>query len=237
MTKKRKRISTKKRYWLLDEDVLIEDGDEYSDADAEKWRPVTADYIDITVGDSDYDRVRRAMKGRKQDRHEETRGASDSERLFSNLVRRATRGEADAQFSLGVCYANGTDVVEKDEEEAVRWYRKAAEQGDALAQCYLALCYASGVGIAKNEREAARWFRKAAEQGDATAQFNLGVCYMHGKGVQKSFAEAYKWFNVAAAQGDENAAKSRDELENKMSESDISHAQRLSTEFVERLES
>jgi len=196
---------------------------------------VTAEDIDITVGDSGYDRVRRAMKGRKQDRHEESRGPSDSERILPILVRRATRGEADAQFSLGFCYANGAGV-DKDEEEAVRWYRKAAEQGHAFAQCDLGLCYGSGVGIAKNEQEAARWCRKAAEQGDPRAQFYLGICYKHGKGVQKSFAEAYKWFNVAAAQGDENAARSRDELENKMSESDISRAQRLSTEFVERLE-
>lgn len=93
-----------------------------------------------------------------------------------------------------------------------------------------------GADVEKNQREAVRWYRKSAEQGYATAQFNLGLCYEKGTGVQKSFVEAYKWFNVAAAQGDENAAKFRDELENKMSESDISHAQRLSTEFVERLE-
>ena len=35
---------------------------------------------------------------------------------------------AGAQFNLGVMYANGRGVL-KDEAEAVRWYRLAAEQG------------------------------------------------------------------------------------------------------------
>ena len=43
---------------------------------------------------------------------------SESEPYSPILVERATRGEADAQFSLGVCYANGAGV-EKDEHEAV----------------------------------------------------------------------------------------------------------------------
>ena len=39
------------------------------------------------------------------------------------------QGDADAQFELGFCYANGKGV-EQDQAEAVSWYRKAAEQGD-----------------------------------------------------------------------------------------------------------
>ena len=45
----------------------------------------------------------------------------------------ADRGEAWAQFNLGLAYDKG-DGVEKDLREAVRWYRKAAEQGDKEAQ-------------------------------------------------------------------------------------------------------
>lgn len=35
-------------------------------------------------------------------------------------------------------------------EEAVKWYRKAAEQGYAGAQFELAGCYAEGKGVANN---------------------------------------------------------------------------------------
>ena len=45
----------------------------------------------------------------------------------------ADQGHADAQFGLGICYANGYGV-KKDPAEAVKWYRKAAEQGQADAQ-------------------------------------------------------------------------------------------------------
>ena len=47
--------------------------------------------------------------------------------------RAAEHGYARAQFNLGVRYENGLGV-NKDVEEAVKWYRKAAEQGYAPAQ-------------------------------------------------------------------------------------------------------
>ena len=50
--------------------------------------------------------------------------------------RSAELGDAEGQYGLGVCYAEGTGV-EKNEQEAVKWYRKAAEWGDAAAQKHL----------------------------------------------------------------------------------------------------
>ena len=40
----------------------------------------------------------------------------------------AMMGDADAQYSLGLCYANGGGVPQ-DFEQAATWYRKAAAQG------------------------------------------------------------------------------------------------------------
>ena len=45
----------------------------------------------------------------------------------------AEQGDAEAQFNLGVMYANGRGVPQ-DDSEAVRWYRLAADQGHAGAQ-------------------------------------------------------------------------------------------------------
>ena len=39
----------------------------------------------------------------------------------------AEQGSADAQYNVGVMYENG-DGAEKSDEEAVKWFRKAAEQ-------------------------------------------------------------------------------------------------------------
>ena len=48
------------------------------------------------------------------------------------LRKAAERGDAKAQFSLGVCYQNGWGVG-RDTAEAAKWYSKAAEQGNADA--------------------------------------------------------------------------------------------------------
>jgi len=78
--------------------------------------------------------------------------------------RAAERGDADAQYSLGLDYQQGFDVAQ-DEAEAVKWFRKAAEQNYAAAQYNLGLCYREGFGVAKDEVEGAKWYRKAVEQG------------------------------------------------------------------------
>ena len=112
----------------------------------------------------------------------------------------AERGNAEAQYDLGECYAKGNGV-EKDEAEAVKWYRAAAEQGYARAQYNLGVCHAFGSGVGKDAAESVKWFRAAAEGGHAEAQYNLGVCYAFGIGAGKDAAEAVKWYRAAAEQG------------------------------------
>src|SRR6478736_5768405 len=45
----------------------------------------------------------------------------------------AEKGDARAQYNLGLMYDNGLGVPQ-DYAAALRWYRKSAEQGDAKAQ-------------------------------------------------------------------------------------------------------
>ena len=60
---------------------------------------------------------------------------SDAE-LVKQFREDADLGYPKAQFNLGVMYANGRGGL-KNDVEAVKWYRKAAEQGNALAQVAL----------------------------------------------------------------------------------------------------
>ena len=115
------------------------------------------------------------------------------------------------QFYLGRCYANGQGVA-KDESEAVKWYREAAEQGFARAQHNLGVFYAIGHGVTQDYSEAVKWIRKAAEQGDPEAQRNLGVFYAKGYGVTQDYLEAAKWYRKAAEQGYEEAKKALERL-------------------------
>ncbi len=76
----------------------------------------------------------------------------------------AEQGDADAQYNLGLMYANGEGVAE-DDTQAVYWYRKAAEQGDADAQFNLGFMYANGEGVAEDYILAYVWVNLAAAQG------------------------------------------------------------------------
>ena len=86
-------------------------------------------------------------------------------------------------------------------EEALKWYRKAAEKGNATAQYNAGVLYENGKGVAQDYAEAARWYRKAAEQGHAKAQYNLGGCYYNGLGVAEDKEKAVGWYRKAAEQG------------------------------------
>lgn len=91
---------------------------------------------------------------------------------FNEAKLKAQKGDPKAQFELGVCYFYGKGVSE-NEEEAVKWWRKAANQGLAEAQFNLARCYENGEGIQRNYAEAMKWYRKAAEQGHEDAKESL----------------------------------------------------------------
>ena len=62
----------------------------------------------------------------------------------------AEQGDADAQYNLGVMYANGQGV-EEDNEEAARLIGLAAEQGHVNAQFYLGVMYANGQGVEEDD--------------------------------------------------------------------------------------
>ena len=123
---------------------------------------------------------------------------------YANAVRwyrgAADRGYAEAQFNLGICYANGYGVA-KNDTTASAWYRKAAEQGHVDSQHNLAVRYENGRGLPKDYDQAVYWYRKAAEQGSLKSMTGLGYCYSHGQGVTKDLEEAIRWYRKAAEQG------------------------------------
>ena len=83
---------------------------------------------------------------------------------FVDSVRaQAERGDAVAQYNLGVMYAEGRGVP-LDDREAVRWYRLAAEQGDVVAQVNLAVMYVDGRGVSADNVVAHMWLDLALLQ-------------------------------------------------------------------------
>jgi TPR repeat protein len=123
----------------------------------------------------------------------------------------ALRGEAEAQFSLGVRYAN-THGVGHDYAQAEFWYLKAAAQDHPLANFNLGKMYATGQGGPADPTKAMVRIQRAADLGEAAAQNSLGETYhraiLHGvaEQVAESRVSAYKWFRLAAGQGYKGAA-------------------------------
>ncbi len=58
----------------------------------------------------------------------------------------------------------------RNDAEAVRWYRAAAEQGYAVAQFKLGLMYATGEGVPEDNVLAYAWMNLAGAQGVDEAQ-------------------------------------------------------------------
>ena len=116
----------------------------------------------------------------------------------------AKKGDAIAQYKLGLMYRDGKGVS-KDYKIAVKWFRLGAEQGYAKSELSLGWMYANGYGVPKDDKTAIKWYTLAAEQGYDIAQFNLGVSYENGFGVSKNYKTAIKWYTLAAEQGDTSA--------------------------------
>lgn len=114
----------------------------------------------------------------------------------------ADTGFVPAQATLGVlCATLGRH------DEAVIWWRRAAEAGDVEACFNLAQAQAAGRGTELDEPRAFDGFLQAAEAGLVPAQARVGVLYATGRGVATDPIEAHKWFFIARLGGDRDAAK------------------------------
>jgi TPR repeat protein len=106
----------------------------------------------------------------------------------------ADKGNAQAQFNLGVMYRQGQGVAQND-AQAVAWWSKAAEQGHVEAQDNLGLRYARGQGVAQDWVQADKWFTVAAAAGNQTATGNKKVVELHmpPEKVADASAQAQAW--------------------------------------------
>lgn len=118
-------------------------------------------------------------------------------------------------FNMGKCYSDGIGV-QKDDNEAREWFRKAveassrnnfwallrlAELGDAECMCEVGDHYSDGrswlQGCNQSDEKAFEWYRKSAEGGYHWGCHNVGEYYLKGKSVPKNDEEARKWFRKA----------------------------------------
>lgn len=145
--------------------------------------------------------------------------------------------------------------------EAVKWFRNAANQGDTKAGTLLAQMYGEGLGVPKDFDESSKLLLKAAEQGEVTAQKYLAFMLafqnkitesqnwtrkaaeqgdrwgQRGLGLLyrgKDKVRAYMWYTLAVEQGSKRASKERDAVARGMSADQIAEAKKLAQQWKEK---
>ena len=76
----------------------------------------------------------------------------------------AEKGEAKAQYRLGVLYDQGKGV-KQDRAKAAQWYTRAADQGYIPAQYNLAILYYNGEGVEQDLVLAYAWLQVSIARG------------------------------------------------------------------------
>ena len=191
----------------------------------EKWNGETY-YLKASI-DADTERVLNALEEFKKDKSEESQ--KQLEQFKENQHALKTAREEIAQLKIQLNHTNNATEKEKivvkyiekvnqmssiemvvkgidyqsegRYEDAVYWFRKAAEHGNILGQNNLGQMYLNGRGVKQNDAQAAHWYRKAVEQGSELGQILLGFMYEHGRGVVQDPVEAARLYRKAAEQG------------------------------------
>jgi uncharacterized protein len=123
---------------------------------------------------------------------------ADDAATFSGMLALANRGDAEAQYHVGMMYNNGIGT-QQDPMQAFGWFEKSAAGHDPLGAFKLG-CYYAGqfAGVVKTDEDAALKYKLvSAKAGYALAQHDVAVHYAR----QGNFEEAVKWLKLASDQG------------------------------------
>jgi len=126
--------------------------------------------------------------------------SGDDGDFLQALRRLGDGGNAYIMYRLGRMYAAGIGVA-RDENEAVRWYRKGATAGNLQATTALAIALLEGRGTGKDPQEAVRLLKLAADKDNLDAMYRLGALYAQGAIVSKDALEAVRLFTRASEAG------------------------------------
>ena len=112
------------------------------------------------------------------------------------LYRGAVLGNVGCMHALGTYYKSN-DVAILKYDEALIWFKKAAECGDNTAFVEVADVYDK----LKDYKEKIKWLRKSVQARDPRGVFALGVCYFYGRGVDYNTERALKLIREADQMG------------------------------------
>jgi len=114
-------------------------------------------------------------------RYREGLGVKQSDKKANELYEMAAkRGQATAQYNLGLFYRQGSHGLTQSDKRAIKYFTLAANQGHADAQFNTGVLYLRGEGIEQSYSKAKEWWTKAAAQGYKEAIEGLKLLDEHG---------------------------------------------------------
>ena len=149
--------------------------------------------------------TKRQRGGRSQRRETRLQGGQAERRPY--IVRGIPTYDILSDESLSRIEATADRILAeigielREDAEAMRLYRLAAEQGDAPAQDMLSWMLLE-CGVPADRAEALRWAQEAAEAGIATSMTRLGMIHHDALGVERDAAAAAQWWQRGMAAGD-----------------------------------
>ena len=89
-------------------------------------------------------------------------------------------------------YSDAVNAMENENhEEAVKFFRIAAESGDKFSQHCLGVLLYKGQGVKQNYTEALKWLTLAGKQGLSQAKLDLAIMEYHKKGILNNYIDEY----------------------------------------------
>lgn len=99
-------------------------------------------------------------------------------KAYNNFVEAANKGHAKSQMMIGRFLLMG-EIVDKDYEKALHYFKLASKQKEYEANCYIAYMYAAGMGVFPNFGRANAFAKDGFEKKDKLCvkvwnDYNLG---------------------------------------------------------------
>ncbi len=119
--------------------------------------------------------------------------SGDFKNLYKEFLGFSESGDVRIYNYLGIMRINGWGV-EKNIDEAIKWFSLSANKKDIFAKSQLGSIYLFGYGVNKNYFLAKNYLTEASEGDDINAINNLGVMYANGLGVDIDKKKALFYF-------------------------------------------
>lgn len=137
----------------------------------------------------------------------------DDTGLERRLLAEAGRGNAEAQYQLGLFYAaNGDLQGDRSVAKCAFWMRKAAERGYAEAQDLLSFMYTGEEVPPQNRKGALRRYDEIVRKGDPVALIGLRLMHLDGDAGQPDRERTAVYLLEAARTAAGVKGASRDDL-------------------------